>query len=243
MQKKSETLRQREQAQKELLELKKRQQGLLPQQEETEKEFSRTPATFKEKKENFFYHHKLAFWAVVLVSAVLIFLIVDTVTQPKYDEELVIFTTERYSEDYKEALCGFLKQYSEDVDKNGKVNVTVYDCSFEKAGSGHEYEQNQRSRVQARITAGNAMLFLLDEAALEDLNENLKYTLFPEKNIIDITEIFNNYLEENGILKSDSHNGKMLLCVREIEGSTAEKRHEEQANAKAILEKVKSAIK
>ena len=173
MQKKSETLKQREKAQKDLLELKKRQQGILPEQTEEEREFTRTPATLKEKKDNFFYHHKLAFWAIILISAVLIFLIVDTVTQTKYDEELVIFTTERYSEDYKEALCGFLKQYSEDVDKNGKVNTTVYDCSYDELSSGHEYEQNQRSRVQARITAGNAMLFLLDEGTLGDLNEHL----------------------------------------------------------------------
>ena len=123
------------------------------------------------------------------------------------------------------------------------MKANFYDCSYDELSSGHEYEQNQRSRVQARITAGNAMLFLLDEGTLGDLNENLEYTLFPAENIVDVTELFDIYLEKNGISKKESHKGKMLLCLREIEGSTAKNKVEEYNRAKTLLGKIKEVIK
>ena len=236
MQKKSETLKQREKAQRDLLELKKRQQGLLEPLEEKEKEVL-TPRTLKEKKDNFFYHHKLVFYGVILVLAVLAFVIVDTLTAVKYDASVVLFTHERYYENQAEALCSFLEEYGEDTDENGEVRVSVYDCSYDKSGSGYQYQIDQRSRVQARITAGNAMLFLLDESALKDLEENLQYELFPEENRVNVTELIR---KDGGVSFTQKD---LYLCLREIKGSTAESKVKDYTHAKMLLERIKEAVK
>lgn len=235
MQKKSETLRQREKAQKDLLELKKAQQGLLPLEENEEKQV-RTPKTFKEKKDNFFYHHNIAFYGVILVLAVLVFLIVDAVTTVKYDTSIVLFTHERYFENQTSAIETLFEKYSEDIDKNGEINVSVYDCSYSK-DSGYQFQLDQRSRVQARLTAGNAMLFLLDESALNDLKENLEYDLFPEENRVNVTSLIKG-IEGTSFTQKD-----LYLCLREIKGSTAEDKADKHNEAKAILERIKNAIK
>ena len=236
MQKKSETLRQREKAQNDLLELKKIQQGILPAKEE-EKTPLRTPETFKEKKENFFYHHKISFIAVCFLLAVAVFLIVDTAMSEKFDASIVLFTHERYSEKQVEALTVLFEEYGEDTDKNGEVNLSVYDCSYDKSGSGYQYQLDQRSRVQARITAGNAMLFLLDESALSDLSENLEYELFPEENRVKVTE-FIRTIEGETFTQKD-----LYLCLRKIEGSLAQDKKADYDSAKEMLEKIKAQLK
>ncbi len=237
MQKKSETLRQRDKAQKDLLELKKRQQGILPSCEEAERRPTRTPETFKEKKDNFFYHHKLGFYAAVLAVVVLAFLIIDAVTTVKYDTSVVLFTHERYYENQVEAIASFLEEYGEDTDKNGEIRVSVYDCSYDKSGSGYQFQLDQRSRVQARITAGNAMLFLLDESALNDLKENLEYELFPEENRVNVTPLIKQ-IEGTTFTQKN-----LYLCLRKIEGSTADGKKNEYNDAKELLEKVKNELK
>lgn len=236
MQKKSETLRQREKAQKDLLELKKAQQGLAELETSEEKPIY-APTTFKEKKENFFYHHKVAFYVTTCLLLVLALVVIDTLTKTKYDDTVVLFTHEMYSSAETEALAEILAEYSNDVDKNGVVNISVFDCSYNADSTGYEYQIQQRSKVQARITAGNAMLFLLDEAALNDLKTNLKFELFPEENRVNIKGILKGTKAENETRKD------LFLCLREIKGSTAENKLDEYNNAKALIEKVKEANK
>ena len=240
MQKKSETLKQREKAQKDLLELKKMQQGLIDQPIEEDNGYIRTPQTLMEKKDNFFYHHKVAFYAVVLLVVVFGFLIFDAATKVKYDTTVVLFTHELYPSSRTEILTEFFKENSEDVDKNGKINISIYDCSYNDDTAGYEYQKTQRGKVQTRLMAGNAMLFLLDEVTLNDLRENLDYELFKEENIIDITEIFDGNNEEKGTYYPKE---RLLLCLREIEGSLAEGKTEDYNNAKVCFEKIKASIK
>lgn len=240
MQKKSETLKQREKAQKDLLELKKMQQGLMDQPAEEQPEYIRAPKTLKEKKENFFYHHKVAFYAVVLLVVIFGFLIFDAATKVKYDTTVVLFTHELYPSSRIEILTELFEENSEDVDKNGKINISIYDCSYSEGDSGYEYQKSQRGKVQTRLMAGNAMLFLFDEVTLNDLRENLEYELFKDENIIDITEIFEENKEDNG---SYYPKERLLLCLREIEGSLAENKTEDHNNAKICFEKIKASIK
>ena len=245
MTKKSDTLKQREKAQKDLLELKKMQQGLIysPKEEKDVK----TPQTFKEKKENFFYHYKAVFIGVIAIVVIITFAVFDMVTKTKYDNTPVLFTYEYYSSPYVKEIEETLEIYCEDIDGNGEISVSVLDCSFNLASTGYEYQKNQRSKLQARIASGQTMLFLLDESSLADLKNNLEYELFLEENIVDITPL----LEEGFLeIESQSQNGetkmpkgKLLLCLREIEGSTAEKNQTEYDAAKNLIEKVKAKIK
>lgn len=242
MAKKSETLRQREKAQKDLLELKKAKQGLLELKEAEEKQV-KTPRTFKEKKDNFFYHHKVAFYAVIILLAVLIFLVTDSLTKTKYDTNAVLFTHEYYYEEQTAALKEILAEFCEDVDKNGEVNVSLLDCSYNENSAGYEYQQSQRGKVQARIASGNAMLFLLDEKTYSDLMSNLDYELFKEENRVNITPLLKASLKESENKNTPLPEGELFLCLREIKGSTAENKTQDYNNAKALLEKIKNAVK
>ena len=80
MAKKSETLAQREKAQRDLIELKKMQAGeIAPGPKPSEDAVE--PKTFKEKVVNFFYHYKLAVIAGVFGAVVLGILIGNLITR------------------------------------------------------------------------------------------------------------------------------------------------------------------
>lgn len=241
MAKKSETLKQREKAQKDLLELKKMQQGLMetPQKEERDV----TPKTFKEKKENFFYHYKLLFCGAIAFLAVLAFIVVNMVTKITYDSTPVLFTYEYYSSQHIEEIKNALSKFCEDIDGDNEINISVLDCSFNPATAGYEYQKNQRSKVQARIASGSSMLFLLDENTLRDLQKNLDYELFTEENIVDITSLLKEGFTKLEAEGNTSPQSELFLCLRKIEGSTAEGKKDDYNQAKDLLERVKNEIK
>ena len=122
MAKKSETLRQREQAQRDLLELKKMQMGQIDPAS-LPKEEPIVPKTLEEKKQNFLYYHKYKVIVAVAVAAVLSFLIYSGVTATKYDAKTAIFCYRFMTTDQASAIGAYLENYYPDMNENGKVDV------------------------------------------------------------------------------------------------------------------------
>ena len=244
MARKSETLKQREKAQKDLLELKKMQQGLIDAPENKTEQIS--PKTFKEKKENFFYHYRPIIYGVIVVLAILAFIVFDTVTKTKYDSIPVLFAYEPYPSEYLEELEETLVAFYEDSDQNGEVNISVLDCSFSPSLSGYEYQKNQRGKLQTRIASGESLIFILDEKALTDLEAKLEYDLFKDENILDISPLLEEgfaELEKQFIKEEKTYpKEKLFLCLREIEGSLAEEKTQEYAEAKNLLNRVREKL-
>ena len=83
MNKKSETLRQREKAQKDLLELKKMQRGDIDPSILKDDDKKITPKTPDEKIENFFFYHKYKLLFAAAVAVVLAIIITSAITTPK----------------------------------------------------------------------------------------------------------------------------------------------------------------
>ncbi|MBR6743445.1 MAG: hypothetical protein IKL94_03015 [Clostridia bacterium] len=245
MARKSETLKQREKAQRDLLELKKMQQGILPQKEEVS--VSAQPQTFREKRENFFYHYKTFFIGGLILLAVLTFLIADTLTKTKYDSNFILFADEIYSSEHIEHIEQTLKKRCVDADDNGEINISVIDCTFNKGSVVNQYELGQRSKVQARIASGDTMLFLLDEQTLAELRASLDYELFPKENTINVSSLFKEEFEKiDAPIKEAGKvvpNRELFLCLRRIDGSAAEKNEEQHNAAKTVFENVKKILK
>jgi len=169
------------------------QQGILPQKEEVS--VSAQPQTFKEKRENFFYHYKTFFIGGLILLAVLTILVADTLTKTKYDSNFILFADESYSSEHIEHIEQTLKKHCIDADDNGEINISVVDCTFNKTVGARQYELNQRSKVQTHIASGDAMLFLLDEQTLSDLQANLDYELFPKENKVNVSSLFKEEFE------------------------------------------------
>ena len=89
--KKSETLKQREKAQKDLLELKKMQMGQLDPSMLNDDDKKIVPKTLDEKADNFFYHNKAKLIVLGFLAIVLTVLIMSCVTRTDYDATVTIY--------------------------------------------------------------------------------------------------------------------------------------------------------
>ena len=79
MSKKSETLRQREKAQKDLLELKKMQRGEISPETLKDDHKKIVPKTLDEKCENFLFYHKYKLMFAAVAAVVLTIIIISMI--------------------------------------------------------------------------------------------------------------------------------------------------------------------
>ncbi len=239
MAKKSETLRQREQAQRDLLELKKMQMGqidpaTLPKEEPI------VPKTLEEKKENFLYYHKYKVIAAVAVAAVLSFLIYSGVTAVKYDAKTAVFCYRFLGTDQVEAIGNYLEGFYPDINENGKVDVQAVDCSFDPDKSTPDHTNTMLSKIQAMLVAEtDTLLYLLDGktmAYLNTISDDLE--LFEAKNTV---ELGHSFYEATGIKQEEDE--KLYLCLRTVGGTVLEKNKKvkpQLAAAEKVLEQVRA---
>ena len=123
---KSDTLSQREFAQKEFLKLKKMQNGEMdagPKPSELAK-----PLSFKEKLKNIWYHDK---WAVILIGVMVIviaLLITQCATKKKYDLTVVVFTHTITGDPNCEKMGEYLRPFCKDINGSYCYHTSLY-CS------------------------------------------------------------------------------------------------------------------
>lgn len=234
MAKKSETLSQREKAQKDLLELKKMQRGEI----KPEKEKEVVPQTFKEKKENFFFYHKYKLIFIAAAVIVLAIIIYSTVTKIDYDASVTIYRYEYVFPEETEAAAKWLENYYTDVNGNGKVEISAEDCSFGDEDLADTVHTRQL-KIQAILNQTKAMLFILDEESLEYLNGiSDKIVLFTEENMAELPA---NYYKAVGIEKLASDEKKRYIALRTIDDTVLEgDAQENYIAAKGVIEKIKA---
>ncbi|MBO5873177.1 MAG: hypothetical protein J6Q56_03125 [Clostridia bacterium] len=236
--KKSETLKQREAAQRELIRLKKMQAGEL---ETEKKEETKNPETVSEKLSNFLYYNKYKLLAAAVAVIAASYFIYSAVTAVHYDAKAVIFCFEYFSEENRQDVADYLEEYYDDIDGNGQTELGIIDCSFVSGLDTAQYANTMMTKIQS-VLAGeeDAMLFLLDEASLQHLNSiSQNIELFAEDEIV---ELSNQFYDALGDETKTTENGKRYLCLRSIEGTTLEGEAEENYNAaKKALQKIRDA--
>lgn len=235
-QSKSETLLQREKAQRDLLELKKIQRGDLDAETLKEGDNPILPETFRQKKENFLFYHKYKLIVGVFILIVLTFLIINTATKVKYDAKTVFFSFDYYSDEQTVKSSDYFESFYEDLNGNGNVDILTVNCSFDQHGNDAEYAKNMLTKVQVLLIGEeDTMLYILDKDALEFLNgisDSVK--LFEEENIFPLGADYFSAIE--------AEPKELYLCLRTVDGTMLEgKTGKNYEAARTAFEKVKLA--
>lgn len=240
MAKKSETLAQREKAQRDLLELKKMQQGQMEIKRDDDKKI--VPMTLDEKAENFFFYHKYKIMAGIAAAIVLFIIFYSIFSTPDYDATLTIYCHEYVSETEIKNIGKWANEIYVDVNDNGSVDVLTTDCSFDATAEEELAEtiRQRQMKLHSLLTEPEAMLFILNEDSLKYFAETeATKNLFKEENIVELPAGFYEALGENRVsLKKEV---KRYLCLRNIEGTNLDKKAKTHYEAaKQVLENVKN---
>ncbi|MEE0929246.1 MAG: hypothetical protein UIG59_08650 [Acutalibacteraceae bacterium] len=239
MNKKSETLRQREKAQKDLLELKKMQRGDIDPSILKDDDKKITPKTPDEKIENFFFYHKYKLLFAAAVAVVLAIIITSAITTPKYDATLTIYCYEYVADSEIEDVEGWMNKGYTDTNGNQRVDVLVTDCSFAPNTDLADTVHQRQLKIQSILTDPKSMLFILDKESLTYLNSiSDNFTLFEEENVVLLGEDFYKNLDgSRNTLKADKDR---YLCLRTVAGSALEGKAEKNYSAaKEFIENLK----
>lgn len=238
--KKSETLKQREKAQKDLLELKKMQMGQLDPSMLNDDDKKIVPKTLDEKADNFFYHNKAKLIVLGFLAIVLTVLIMSCVTRTDYDATVTIYCYEYVDSETVAETAKWMEKLHPDTNKNDKVEILCADCSFSEDTDLMQTVNQQQMKLQSILMDGESVLFILDENSIEYLNSiSENFTLFKEENIIELDSRFYNSLSDGRV--SFKEDKKRFLCLRTIdETAIAEKAKQNYEDAKSVLEKLKN---
>lgn len=237
---KSETLRQREKAQRDLLELKKMQAGQIDPSVLNDDDKKIVPRTLDEKADNFFYHNKIKLIIFGFLAVVLSVLIVSCATRTNYDATLVLYCYEYIAPETVKEAGRFVQDLHADTNENGKVEILATDCSFSNETDLAETVSTQQMKIQALLMDSEALLYLLDDNSLNYLNSISKdFNLFTEENIVKLDDNFYKTLSDGRIGLEEGKD--RYLCLRTINQTTLEGKAEKNYNdAKAVIEAVKA---
>ena len=216
--KKSETLRQREKAQKDLLELKKIKQGQLDP-EILRTEDKKLPMTFSEKVSNFFFHHKFKVIFGICAAIVLGIIIHSEVTKVRTDATLTLFCFDYFTEENETDIREWMEDIYPDTNNNGKTDISVQNCSFTLDAGNKPFIDQMLLKIQSIFLQNDAMLFIMDEDSLNYLRNDTQISLdlFPEENIVELGDEFDGLIMNNQTYNPDK---KKYLCLRAIDGTT-----------------------
>ena len=170
---KSETLRQREKAQRDLIELKKMQQGQLDP-EDLKKDEKYVPKTFSEKAQNYWFHFKWHTIGIIFLVVVMTVLIAQCMGREKYDYEAVLFAYNGCFDAQAEKIEEYLEKYGTDVNGDGEVNIGITNCTFTE-GNDAQYQNTMMTKIQTQLIANkSAFIYIVDKKAYEFLQNSVK---------------------------------------------------------------------
>lgn len=163
-----------------------------------------------EKCKNFWDYNK---WKIIIGSIlifVVTFLIVQAVTVPKYDTTVLLCSYSYFEEETLLEFSESFGEYLDDIDKNGKVEVGVFQAQYKKE-SDEEYQTAYttalQSRIMSEIASGKNCIFVLEKGLIESFNEK---GIFKELNAEGISDV------KNALPLNDT---KLLKDIREIRES------------------------
>ncbi len=217
---KSETLSQREKAQRDLIELKKIQQGQLDP-DTLKKEEKIIPMTFGEKVANFFFHHKWKVVTAVCAAIVLSIVIHSEVTKVRPDTTLTLYCFEYYSEENTAMISLWMSEHFPDINDNGKTEISVQNCSFTLEAINKSYIDEMQRKLQSLLLEEDALLYIMDEASLDYIKNDtaISIDLFPEDQIVELPDEFATLIQNNDTFVPEK---TRYLCLRSVEDPTTE---------------------
>ena len=160
--KKSETLRQRDKARKDFLELKRMQQ---------ENENNNTehvaysgeikPVTFGEKVSHFFYYHSVAVVLVIVAIAIVAFVTVSCLNRVAPDLKIVVYDNRILADMYVGNIEEYFEKICPDYNGDGKVCVSVINCTYETGVSTAQYQNTIMQRLQGIVVTDTTCMLVI----------------------------------------------------------------------------------
>ncbi len=150
-------------------------------------------------------YYKIHIIVTILVIAAVVYTWVSIATRPYYDL-YVCFAGEAFLEDSaKEALSMELKNYAEDVNGDGKVQVKILDYSVPDSFDDQQYAQTMDTKLYLEFQAGDAYVFVMPKEKADKLIEDEALNgVFEETSEWGAADGDNKYFAaagENGVLK------------------------------------------
>jgi hypothetical protein len=239
--KKSETLSQREKAQRDIIELNLMKEGKMetgPKPSEIEKK----PETFKEKAENFFYHNKLKVIVIAIFAFAISMGIYSSITRIRYDAKVALFCYDGTIGLYAASMEEQLTPFYDDKNGDGKVKIAVVNCSYDKDDMHSNDGITAMGKLQSVLGGEeDTLLFIVSKENIDYLNSISKnIPFFTEENIHRLSDDFVSSIKPpEGFEKLK---GEYYIALRTIEGSAIEHDAEEYyPYAKKTFEKIKEA--
>ena len=165
----SDTISQQRKAREEFLELKRMQSGEIDAPPPPSAE-AKLPQTAEEKAKNFWYYYRWPVIAVIAIAIVVAICVKQCVSKPDYDLRIVLYTSSPVSDDDCDRMAEYFKQFCEDVNDNGKVQVQVINCSYSETGNRSVVLANN-TKVQSIIASEyDVLLYITDETTRKYLN-------------------------------------------------------------------------
>ncbi len=238
--KKSETLSQRNKAQKDIIELNLMREGKMetgPKPSET----AIKPNTFWEKTANFFYHHKLKVIIGLVVAIILCAGIYSSITKTSYDAKVALFCYDNTIGLYAKPMEEYLTKFFSDRNSDGKVKIAVANCSYDKNNIQSNEGVLGMSKLQS-ILAGekDCLLFIVSKDTIDYLNSISKEVVFfTEENIHKLSDDFINSVKTEGLKELE---GEYYIALRATKGTAIENGAEKYyPTAKEAFDRIKSA--
>lgn len=165
--KKNAILEEQRRARAEFIKLKKMQQGEIAAAPKPS-EVAVTPKTFKEKRENFWFHYKWYVIGITAAVAAFVLLVAQCMSIPNYDFNIIYFTYTPAIDKQTDLIADYFEKYGEDINGDDKVEVQIMNCSFSNEPGDIQYRNSQIQKLQALITGEyKAMLYITDAQSIK----------------------------------------------------------------------------
>ena len=156
--------------QQEMIEARKRKQGIESAEPLPSAGGALQPSTPREKWENYWYHYK---WHTMAGIFVLIFLgiaLSHMLFPTRYDVSLTLVSKESF-EGANQVMLPGLESFCEDYDGNGKTAVDFTAFQLSGVGMTPQMEEMNRMKLMAHSSLAENFVYLLDDTGYTQLTE------------------------------------------------------------------------
>ncbi len=215
----SDTISQQQKARQEFLELKKMQTGEMAP-EPKPSEVAILPKTFKEKLQNYWFHFKWHTLVTILSIFMIVFLVSECNAKTDWDMQVVYFTYTPILENQIDLIGEYLEKFSEDINGDGEVNISVVNCSVSENDFNSQYAKNVYTKLQTMIFAEEkAILYITDEKSAQYFDVDKLKNFFQTEHLKLGADFYTaTTSEELGSLSEG-----LQISARKVEGTALEK--------------------
>ena len=212
----SETLSEQRKARQDFLELKKMQSGEAAVETAPQ---TKTPLTFKEKLQNFWFYYKVHTISIICAVLILVVGVSQCSSKTNWDMRVVYFSYSPVLDEQIKPIGTYLKKISKDLNGDGEVNIQMINCSMVPGDNNLKYNQSVLTKVQSLIaTEEKAMLFIFDSDSRDYFEAEALGDFFEEE--LTLGKGFYNRTKNIGY---DPLPENLQIAVRRVKDTTLEK--------------------